>query len=154
MRFDRKRMVPLLMIAAIVLCAWCSAVSGVGGWVIGSDLARREALLNLSATADTKPFLPPLGVLVTKLDRTGPAVAAGIERGDTIVALDGAAVQDARDLRAELVKHAPGDRVKITLQRDATRQDVDVKLAAFPGDAQRSYIGVYYTARGDEPADL
>ncbi|WP_448542696.1 S1C family serine protease [Roseiflexus sp.] len=141
------------MVAAL-LCAWCGVFAGVGGWVAGRDMGRREARLELSATAAVQPVLPELGVLVTRLDRSGPAARAGVARGDVIVAIDGVYVQDARDLRDQLLRYRVGDTVRLTLLRDRGEQTVNVVLDAFPGNPRMPYLGVYYTARGEEPADL
>ncbi len=141
------------MVAAL-LCAWCGVFAGVGGWVAGRDMGRREARLELSATAAVQPVLPELGVLVTRLDRSGPAARAGVARGDVIVAIDGVYVQDARDLRDQLLRYRAGDTVRLTLLRDRGEQTVNVVLDAFPGNPRMPYLGVYYTARGEEPADL
>ena len=133
---------------------WCGVFAGVGGWVAGRDIGRREARLELSATAAVQPVLPDLGVLVTRLDRSGPAARAGVARGDVIVAIEGVYVQDARDLRERLLRYRPGDTVRLTLLRDRGEQTVNVVLDAFPGNPRMPYLGVYYTARGEEPADL
>lgn len=79
---------------------------------------------------------------------------AGIERGDLIVAIESVPVQDARDLRTQLLRHRVGDRVRITVLRERGEQNLSVELGAFPGNPAAPYLGVYYTARGEEPADL
>ncbi|MCS6939158.1 MAG: PDZ domain-containing protein [Roseiflexaceae bacterium] len=143
------------LIAAIAfLCIWCGVFAGIGGWVAGRDIGRREARLELSATAALQPVLPELGVLVTRLDRNGPAARAGVARGDVIVAIEGVYVQDARDLRDQLLRYRAGDTVRLTILRDRDEQTVSVALGAFPGNPRLPYLGVYYTARGEEPADL
>ncbi|MGQ9547957.1 MAG: PDZ domain-containing protein [Roseiflexus sp.] len=141
-------------VVAALLCMWCGVFAGFGGWVAGRDIGRREARLELSATAAVQPALPDLGVLVTRLDRSGPAARAGVARGDVIVAIEGIYVQDARDLREQLLRYRVGDTVRLTLLRDRGEQIVNVALDAFPGDPRMPYLGVYYTARGEEPADL
>ena len=75
-------------------------------------------------------------------------------RGDVIVAIEGVYVQDARDLRDQLLRYRAGDTVRLTLRRDQGEQVVNVALGAFPGNPRLPYLGVYYTARGEEPADL
>ncbi len=48
-----------------------------------------------------------------------------------------------------------GGTVRLTLLRDTGGEaDLSLTLDPFPGDTRRPYLGVYYTARGDEPADL
>ncbi len=154
MRLERR--VPLLWLLAggLMLCSWCSFLSGIGGWVAGRDLARRAAWAEFSATAGPLADLPLMGVLVTRLDRAGPAARAGIQRGDMIVAINATHVQDARDLRDALRKYQSGDSVLITVLRQPGEVDVMVRLELFPGDTDMPYLGIYYTARGDEPGDL
>lgn len=155
MKLERRVPLPWLIAGAVVACAWCSFLSGLGGWVMGRDLAGREQQAMFATEIAARDDLPPLGVMVTRLDRTGPAARAGVQRGDMIVALDGVHVEDARDLRDQLRSFRSGDTVRLTLlrERDAA-QDISVRLDAFPDDNQRPYLGIYYTARAEEPADL
>jgi S1-C subfamily serine protease len=150
MKVGRRASLTWLLVGAVIACAWCSLLSGLGGWVMGQDLARREA----QATADTVRRDPlPLGVLVIRLDRSGPAERIGIQPGDTITAINGAQVESARDLRDQLLRYRPGDVVRLTVLRER-EEDLPVRLEPFPGNATRPYLGIYYTARGDDPADL
>jgi len=153
MRLSRRAALPWLLGGAIVVCLWCSFLSGLGGWIMGQDLARREEQARFATTSTLQQGRVPLGVLVTRLDRTGPAAAAGLQSGDTVIALNGAHVESARDLRDQLLSYRPGAVVRLTVQRDR-EEDVSVRLGPFPGDSKRPYLGIYYTARGDEPADL
>jgi PDZ domain-containing secreted protein len=156
MKLGRRASLPWLISGAVILCVWCSFLSGLGGWIMGQDLARREeqAEFAKSATASAlKQDRPPLGVLVVRLDRTGPAARAGVQPDDTIVAINGARVESARDLRDLLVTYRVNDVVHLTLLRDH-EQDVSVRLERFPDGSNRPYLGIYYTARGDEPGDL
>jgi PDZ domain-containing secreted protein len=144
-----------LVLGSAVLCMWCSFLSGAAGWVVASDITSRAVRLGLAETTVVAPELPELGVLVTRLDRSGPAAAAGVIRGDIIVALNDTMVQDARDLRDQLLAYRVGETVRLTLLREqGEREEVAARLAAFPEDARRPYLGIYFTARGEEPADL
>ncbi|MGB9751470.1 MAG: hypothetical protein C0183_11680 [Roseiflexus castenholzii] len=151
---DRRWWTAGLIASTALLCVWCGVFAGIGGWVAGRDIGRREARLELSATAAAQPVLPDLGVLVTRLDRSGPAARAGVARGDVIVAIEGVYVQDARDLRNEILRYRVGDTIRLTILRDQSEQPMNVVLGAFPGNPRLPYLGVYYTARGEEPADL
>lgn len=151
MKFERRASLPWLLFGALFVCAWCSLLSGLGGWFMGQDFGRREARAELTTTGNE---LPPLGVLVTRLDRTGPAAGAGVLRNDTIVAIEGIHVQDARDLREQLQRLQPGKTVRLTVLNDHGQHDALVQLAPHPNDNSRAYLGIYYTARADEPADL
>ena len=150
MKIGRRASLPWLLAGAAIVCAWCSLLSGLGGWIMGQDLARREEQATASAIRSNRV---PLGVLVIRLDRTGPAESAGIQSQDTITAINGAHVESARDLRDQLLRYRPDDVVRLTVLRDR-EEDVPVRLGRFPGDDTRPYLGIYYTARGDEPADL
>jgi PDZ domain-containing secreted protein len=154
MGFDRKWLPAALALGGILICSWCSLLSGAGGWFVGGDIAAREARLHYDATATAGSNLPPLGVLVTRLDRGGPADRAGVLRGDVIVKVDGVDVQDARDLHDALMRLLPGKRTRLTIDRGDGPREVQVDLAAFPDDPRRAYMGIYFTARAEEPADL
>ncbi|HJZ48911.1 MAG TPA: PDZ domain-containing protein [Roseiflexaceae bacterium] len=154
MKLERRVPLPWLIAGALVSCVWCSFLSGMGGWIMGRDLAAREQHALYETEVAARADLPQLGVLVTRLDRTGPAERVGIARGDTITALNGAHLEDARDLRIQLGDFHPGDSVRLTVLRERGEQDISVRLGSFPGDNGRPYLGIYFTARGDEPADL
>jgi len=154
MKLERRAPVVWLVVGAMIVCAWCSGLSALGGWVMGRDLARRAASAEFATASAVKDGLPLLGVLVTRLDRSGPAQRAGVQRCDTIVAINGTRVQDARDLRDQLSSYRPGDIVHLVVLRGSSQEDVAVRLDSFPGDDREPYLGIYFTARGDEPADL
>ncbi len=154
MRLERRVPLPWLIAGTLVACVWCSFLSGLGGWVMGRDLAGREQQAMFATQIAGRGDMPPLGVLVIRLDRSGPAAGAGIQRGDTITAIDGAHIEDARDLCDRMRTYRPGDTVRLTLLRDRGEENVSIRVDPFPGDSRRPYLGIYYTARGDEPADL
>jgi len=67
------------------------------------------------------------GVLVTDVDKDGPADRAGIKAGDVIVRVGGKAVKDGGDLR-DAIRHAgAGADAAIGLQREGRSMDVIVK---------------------------
>lgn len=154
MKFERRGPLLWLIVGAALLCAWCSLLSGVGGWLMGQDLARREAKLTMETAIASQPDLPTLGVLIIRLERGGPAALAGISRGDVIVAINGTPVEGARDLHEQLLRYRAGETVVLTVESENGEEVVNVRTAPFPGDDNRPYLGIYYTARGDEPADL
>lgn len=154
MNWSRRISLPWLVFGAVVICAWCSVISLAGGWIMGQDIARREAQIERATALSDQPSLPPLGVVITRVDRTGPAALAGLQRGDLITAIDNTPIESARDLRERLDLLKPGDSVRLSLLRQRSELLIEVKLSAFPDNATRSYLGVYFTARGDEPGDL
>lgn len=151
MKLERRLSLPLLALGALVICAWCSLLSGVAGWVSGRDLGIREGLAEAGVAGSA---LPPLGVLVTRVERNGPSDRAGIQRGDVIVALDDAHVDDVPALRRRLGDYVPGQTVRLGVLREAGELQLSVQLGAAPSDASRPYLGVYFTARAEDPADL
>ena len=154
MKLERRVPLPWLIVGAVVACVWCSFLSGLGGWVMGRDLTSRADRAQFATETAARSNLQPLGVLVVRLDRAGPAARAGIVRNDMIVAVDGAPIEDARDLRDQLRAFHVGDTVRLTVLRDQGQVDVPVQVVAFPGDGPRPYLGIYYTARVDEPGDV
>ncbi len=88
------------------------------------------------------------GILVTAVDPDGPAAAAGIERGDLILSIDGRSVASERDLAAALaateesqvnlaVKH--GDEVRdqmVSIDRVWGRPRLGVRVLAAPGHGE------------------
>ena len=154
MKLERRVSLPWLIAGTLVSCVWCSFLSGLGGWIMGRDLTAREQQALYETAVAARADLPQLGVLVTRLDHTGPAQRAGIARGDTITAVNGAHLEDARDLRGHLDDFHPGDSVRLTVLRERGEEDITLRLGSFPADDQRPYLGIYYTARGDDPADL
>lgn len=153
MKLGRRAIVPWAIGGVLILCLWCSFLSGLGGWIMGQDLARREEQARFATAEVLRQERMPLGVVVTRLDRDGPAAAAGVQIGDLLVAVNGTSVQSARDLRDLMLSYHPGELVRLTVLRER-EHDVSVRLQPFPTDTRRPYLGIYYTARGDEPADL
>ena len=88
------------------------------------------------------------GILVTAVDPDGPAAAAGIERGDLILSIDGRPVANERDLAEALaateesqvsltVKH--GDEVRdrmVSIDRVWGRPRLGVMILAAPGHGE------------------
>ncbi len=68
------------------------------------------------------------GVLVVDIEPDSGAEAAGLQRGDIIVAFDGQPIATAQDLSNAVREHAPGDTVTLTINRAGQVQDVEVTL--------------------------
>jgi Do/DeqQ family serine protease len=68
------------------------------------------------------------GALVNQVDADGPAAAAGLERGDVILAVDGEAVRDHNDLRNRIARRAPGSRARFEVLRSGERRSVEATL--------------------------
>jgi serine protease Do len=63
-----------------------------------------------------------------------PALAAGVETGDIIVAIEGVAIDNEHPLDAVLSQFAPGQTVEVTLLRGDARDMVPVTLGTRPPD--------------------
>jgi regulator of sigma E protease len=111
--------------------------------VRGADGAVREALLRVADPAQrrrlTEPaellrglgfefWTPPDG-LVGQVTPGGAAERAGLEAGDRIVAIDGAAVKTFDDI-VRRISARPGARIALTYSRAGTEHTVPLQIAA------------------------
>jgi serine protease Do len=76
------------------------------------------------------------GALVSDPQANGPAAKAGIEAGDVITAVNGAAVKDARDLARQIGSIAPGTSVKLTVWRKGEEKNLSVSLGELPNQRE------------------
>jgi S1-C subfamily serine protease len=74
------------------------------------------------------------GVVIRSVQDDTPASDAGVEEGDLVVAVDGAATDGAVGLIAAIRDLQPGDSTTITVVRDGERIDLDVTLTDRPED--------------------
>lgn len=70
------------------------------------------------------------GLLVVQVESGGPADTAGLQLGDTLMGMDGAALADVDDLRRRLRGLAAGKNVTLNLARGGTAHDLPVTLGA------------------------
>jgi serine protease Do len=68
------------------------------------------------------------GALVAETVRGGPAEKAGLKSGDTILALDGQALKDARELSRRVADIAPGKSVALTVWREGQERQVQLEI--------------------------
>ncbi|MDR2105955.1 MAG: M50 family metallopeptidase [Coriobacteriales bacterium] len=73
----------------------------------------------------------------------GPAAHAGIQPGDTLVALDTQPLDSWEALNTQMATHKPGDTITITVERDGTERSHSITLAESEG---RAILGVTPTA--------
>jgi hypothetical protein len=76
------------------------------------------------------------GVLLSGVRKDGPADAAGLRAGDTIVKFDGVRIDNIYDYTYALRSRKPGQNVRITVLRDGGEQDFVVTLGR-RGEAPR-----------------
>lgn len=130
---------------------WAEAVEQAEkGWETGLENLKSTLETGVDLRIARQPFL---GILVGQFDaeraaREGIAVdqgiyingtledtgarAAGLERGDVIVGLDGAETPGGRELNAALRAHRAGDVVKMDLVRGQERMTVELTLGERP----------------------
>lgn len=70
--------------------------------------------------------------VVEDVDKSGPAAAAGLKKGDRIAALDFREVPDAAELETRLEAKTPGARCVLGVVRGGATQDIEVRLAPEP----------------------
>jgi S1-C subfamily serine protease len=107
-----------------------------GARVAPTELVRRVVAQLVSGRPPGAGWLgvriDPAGV-VTALAPDSPAGAAGVTVGDTVYAADGRRTVDAEALLVALQARAPGERLRLTLERSGRTRDVDVTLGSAPG---------------------
>ncbi len=67
-------------------------------------------------------------VIIERVNRTGPAAAAGIQAGDLIVETDGVKIRSAYQAINQILKKQPGDRMSFLVQRGSRSLTFDVLL--------------------------
>lgn len=80
----------------------------------------------LAAQLDLKPGE---GLVVNFVSTNGPAAAAGVQKNDVLVELDGQMLVDAAQLRKLVQMHAEGDSVKVVFFHAGKKQSGSAKLA-------------------------
>ena len=72
------------------------------------------------------------GALVEQIAPGSPAEAAGVQPGDVIVAIEGAAIADAQALIQAIARRRPGDAVALRIVRQGQTGEVQTRLVAAP----------------------
>ena len=82
------------------------------------------------------------GVAITQVEPDTPAAKAGLRAGDIVLALNGAPVNSANELRLRISSTPPGTTVKLrVLREDGTTTELPVTLAQLPGSEERAAAG-------------
>jgi hypothetical protein len=71
------------------------------------------------------------GVLVAGVLPGSPADVAGLKSGDAIVRVDKTRVEAPADLQAAIAGCKPGETVRLVVNRDDSRKEIEVELGAF-----------------------
>jgi serine protease Do len=77
----------------------------------------------------------PKGALVAEALKDSPAAKAGIRTGDTIIAVDGEPIKEAKDLSRKVAQVAPGKTLSLTLYREGKERNVTLEVGTQPKGA-------------------
>jgi serine protease Do len=72
------------------------------------------------------------GALIAETTPEGPAARAGLRRGDTVLAVNGQPIRDARQLSRVIAEVKPGERVTLNVWRDGRERQVSFEVARQP----------------------
>lgn len=75
------------------------------------------------------------GVIVEEVVDGSPASAAGLEVGDHLVSVEGAAVASPRDVQRQIMNHDAGGVVRVKIERSGHERDVQIKTERMPPPA-------------------
>ena len=78
------------------------------------------------------------GIVVGDVSSNSPAQAAGIQRGDIILQINGKPVSDSNQLRMSVSMMQPGTELKLRTLRNGTERDTTVKLAEMPTESAKA----------------
>jgi S1-C subfamily serine protease len=71
-----------------------------------------------------------------------PAAEAGMEEGDVITAVDGAAILSNAELVAAITSRQPGDAITLTFRRGPDTLTRSIILTAHPDNTEQGYLGL------------
>jgi serine protease Do len=78
------------------------------------------------------------GIVVGDVSPNSPAQAAGIQRGDIILQINGKPVSDSNQLRMSVSMMQPGTELKLKTLRNGAERDATVKLAEMPTESAKA----------------
>jgi len=99
---------------------------GLDGQTVNADIARSLGLPR------------PMGVLLSEVRPEGPAAAAGLKRGDVVLAFDGHEITDEEALRYRIGVSPVGGRATLSIWRDGRARDIAVALRPPPETPPRN----------------
>ena len=110
----------------------------MGQKVAGQKVANIEPFLGVTVVevdeviARQFNMIQPAGVLVNTVLPSTPSEAAGIQRGDIIMRVDGKKIQGFKTFKTFIDEKKAGNKIELVILRNGSRQTVDVKVAALP----------------------
>ncbi len=100
--------------------------------ILGGDVA---AMRQLEENKD-KDFGSLDGVYVSDVPDGGGALAAGLRKGDIIIAVNGKKIKTMTELQETITQYRPGDKVEVTYLRDKKEKNVQVMLMNSRGNTE------------------
>ncbi len=91
---------------------------------------------DLLASVGLKLFVPKVPPIVGEVLEGSPASTAGFNVGDTVLSVDGVAIEDWLNL-VDLVKNNPGKLMSVVVMRDGKRQTLPVNVGVSRSDGER-----------------
>ncbi len=70
----------------------------------------------------------PRGVFVERVSPDSPAERAGLKEMDILLAIDGLPVDRSNQVQERIARHAPGDRIKLSILRDRKEVELEAVL--------------------------
>ena len=93
-----------------------------------SGTAPQHAYLGLQTTAPRSGD----GALIAETTSGGPSARAGLQQGDVVKDVDGHSISTPDDVAAAIADLKPGDKVKVTVDRNGSEKSVEVTLGQRP----------------------
>ena len=121
------------MVVASALAALAVAAAGV--MLMGTSTAQAAAPAAAQQQEEEK------GVLIARVEATGPAARAGLRRGDIVLKLADTEVNSVGEVADFLANRKPGDSVAVVVQRGDDERAFTVTLGDQDG---RAYLGVSF----------
>ncbi len=87
--------------------------------------------------ADSLGLEEAKGALIDDVRSGGPAAKAGLENGDVILEVDGAAIDDSRDLARKIAAERPGTSIAIRTRRNGAERRVQLTVGALPNETAK-----------------
>ncbi len=97
------------------------------------------------------------GVFVKDFSENSAAKAAGVNKGDVVVKVEGLTVNTVPELQQAIGLHKPGDKVNLTVNRDGKEKDLNITLRNRTGGSEiikRDESAMALTVMGAEFGNL
>jgi len=79
-------------------------------------------------------FFSQTGLYISGVEENSPASKAGLQSGDRITKINGVEIKSASYFKYELYKYNPGDKIKVTYERNKKEETVTVTLGTFENE--------------------